>query len=147
MLGCLSFIHSYPDMDGEIIQVVYILFGVATIFFALNVFIYNVVGILLTNKRLIIKKAFTAKAINLEDVGILKYKDAVEVMKEIQTREQIKRKRPNVIIGVFFDVVEVKIINKDGYEYASLDSIGLLNFKRLKKLFDAECEKRENDSF
>lgn len=157
IIGCYAFIISYPD--SESISSAWIIFALFFIFFLYTLWIYNGTEIILTNQRLIIKKSFGIDYIELQNIGILKCKDAITRHQENRGRTEFyeinsyeKEEKSHSllftsILGIFssiLDIVKVIIIDKNGVIYSTIDYIGLYNYKQLYKLYLAECEKREN---
>ena len=116
------------------------------LFFVLELFIYLSTDLILTNQRIIARQFFAERYIKLEDVAIVRYIDA---MTEFQNAGGYTKQKRGMAYGFLFllDVVTVNIVNKDANDFATIEYIGLLDFKQFKKLFDAECEKRENNDF
>ncbi len=148
IIGCYAFIISYPD--SESVSSAWIIFALFFIFFLYTLWIYNGTEIILTNQRLIIKKSFGIDYIELQNIGILKCKDAITRMQDnvdrAYTMDPYKQKRDYLLLAFAFylDIVKVIIIDKNGVIYSTIDYIGLYNYKQLYKLYLAECEKREN---
>lgn len=155
MMGCYAFTLTYPN--SESISSAWIFFALFFIFFLYTLWLYNGTEIMLTNQRILVKKSFEIDYIELNNIGILKSKDAIDLMKDRVDRTDyyedpytIQYEKTNFMRSVFafyLDMVKVIIIDKNGLVFSIIDYIGAYNYKQLYKLYLAECEKHENNSF
>ena len=139
-----SVIISYPDIERDNMIFVYVCLAASVISFFIYTFVYNTTEILLTNQRLIIRQLFDVSYIKLKDVGILKYEDGASQINDTKNPYKFRNGIIDIAFAMFFDIVRVFIIDKNGQDFATVRLIGLYNYKQLKKFYDAECEKLEN---
>lgn len=152
IIGCYTFTLSFPDSKS--ISSAWFLLVLFFIFFLYTLWLYNGTELILTNQRILIKKSFEIDYIELNNIGILKSKDAMDLMKDrvdgtdyYEDSYNSQYEKNNFMRSVFsfyLDMVKVIIIDKNGQVYSMVDYIGAYNYKQLKKLYDEECEKRDN---
>ncbi len=146
IIGCVLFILSYPQADIDILIGVGFLTFFIFFFFLIYLIIYIRTEILLTNKRLIIRKIFETTSLNIEDARILQYEDAATRLQNMNKGER-KSKSLLMVFAFILDIVEITVIDKNAAVYCKIDLISLLNYKQLNKFFLKEREKCEENNF
>lgn len=154
IMGCYAYTLSFPD--SESVPAAWFFLIIFFIFFLYTLWLYNGTEIILTNQRILVKKSFEIDYIELNNIGILKSKDAIDLMKDRvdmadyyedpYTSQYEKANFMRSAFAFYLDMVKVIIIDKNGLVFSIIDYIGAYNYKQLYKLYLAECEKRENNA-
>ena len=117
MMGCYAFTLTYPN--SESISSAWIFFALFFIFFLYTLWLYN----------------------GTDRV------DRTDYYEDPYTIQYEKTNFMRSVFAFYLDMVKVIIIDKNGLVFSIIDYIGAYNYKQLYKLYLAECEKHENNSF